>query len=328
MKKPDINERVWQLLEILADGKFHSGVLLGKSLGVSRASIFDALKDVASMGIALQRVRGRGYRLSQPWQKLERDEVLHFLGSKAGQFNIEILRQAASSNSLLLQSAPSGLQSGSVLAVELQTAGRGRLGRAWHSGLGSALTFSLLWRFEKGLNSLSGLSLAVGVAVVRALKKQGGQGVQLKWPNDILTEQGKLGGILIEAQGDMLGPSTVVIGIGLNYSLPGNLETIIGQPYCSLDNVCADMPTRDQLLAMILIELGEVLFEFADQGFEVFHAEWEQYHAFQNRTVRLKMPDDTEVIGIASGINRRGELCLKTPQGMSYFNSGEVESAQ
>ncbi|MDX8385795.1 MAG: biotin--[acetyl-CoA-carboxylase] ligase [Gallionella sp.] len=328
MKRPDKSERTWQLLEILSDGKFHSGVLLGKSLGLSRASVFDALKDVASMGIALQRVRGRGYRLTQPWQKLKIDEILSFLGRKAGHFDMEILSLATSSNTLLLQGASSGAVSGSVLAVELQTAGRGRLGRTWHSGLGNALTFSLLWRFEKGLNALSGLSLTVGVAVVRALKKLGGQGVQLKWPNDILTEQGKLGGILIEAQGDMLGPSAVVIGIGLNYRLSGDFEKIIDQPYCSVDDACAEMPTRNQLLAMILIELEEALFEFAAQGFKVFRAEWEQYHAYQNRSIRMKMPDDTEVIGIASGINNSGELCLKTPQGLRYFNSGEVERAQ
>ncbi len=328
MKRPDKNERIWQLLDILSDGKFHSGEILGKSLGISRASVFDALREAEHLGIALQRVRGRGYRLTQPWQKLTIGEVLGFLGNKAGQFNIEILRQATSSNSLLLKRASSGLQSGSVLAVELQTVGRGRQGRTWHSGLGNALTFSLFWRFETGLNSLSGLSLAVGVAVVRALKKQGGQGVQLKWPNDILTEQGKLGGILIEAQGDMLGPTVVVIGIGLNYRLSGNYEKIIDQPFCSLDNVCADMPSRDQLLAMILIALDEVLHEFADQGFEVFCAEWEQYHAYQNHTVRLKMPDGTEMLGTASSINKSGELGLKTPQGVKYFNSGEIENTQ
>ncbi len=328
MKRPDKRERTRQLLEILSDGKFHSGVLLGKSLGLSRASIFDALKDVASMGIELQRVRGRGYRLTQPWEELKVDEIMGFLGTKAGHFDIEILPQATSSNTLLLQRASSGAVSGSVLAVELQTAGRGRLGRTWHSGLGNALTFSLLWRFEKGLNSLSGLSLAIGVAVVRALKKQGGQGVQLKWPNDILAEQGKLGGILLEAQGDMLGPSAVVIGIGLNYRLSGNFENIIDQPYCSVDDVCAEMPTRNQLIAMILIELNEVLYEFSTQGFKVFCAEWEQYHAYQNHTVCMKMPDDTVVAGLASGINNSGELCLKTPQGLRYFNSGEVESVQ
>ena len=145
----------------------------------------------------LQRVRGRGYRLARPWHRLEHGEVLRRLGMDAAQFNLEILPQAASSNTLLLQRAAledagGGAPSGSVLAVELQTAGRGRMGRNWHSSLGTALTFSLLWRFDCGLNALSGLSLGAGVAVVRALKKLGAQGVQLKWPNDILTEQGKL----------------------------------------------------------------------------------------------------------------------------------------
>ena len=135
-------------------------------------------------------------------------------------FQIELADSAVSSNTVLLQRAALGAASGSVLAVEWQSAGRGRLGRVWHSGLGSALTFSLLWRFEFGLSALSGLSLAVGVAMMRALEKIGVSDIGLKWPNDVLTKSGKLAGILIEAQGDMLGPSLVVIGIGMNLRLP------------------------------------------------------------------------------------------------------------
>ena len=132
--------------------------LLARRLGVSRASVFNALAEVADFGVVLQRIRGRGYRLARPWQRLERDEISRWLGKDAGQFDIEILPQAASSNTLLLQRAGTavangGAPSGSVLAVELQTAGRGRMGRTWHSGLGTALTFSLLWRFDCGLNA-------------------------------------------------------------------------------------------------------------------------------------------------------------------------------
>ncbi|OGT05097.1 MAG: biotin--[acetyl-CoA-carboxylase] ligase, partial [Gallionellales bacterium RIFCSPLOWO2_02_58_13] len=225
MTKDTIQARTWQLLNILADGEFHSGEVLAERLGVSRASVFNALADVAQHGVELQRIRGRGYRLARPWQRLEREEVLRWLGEAAGQFDIGILSQAASSNTLLLQragplAANGGAPSGSVLAVELQTAGRGRMGRAWRSGLGCTLTFSLLWRFDCGLNALSGLSLAVGVAIARALDGLGAREVRLKWPNDILAGQSKpgkwakLGGVLIEAQGDMLGPSAVVIGIG------------------------------------------------------------------------------------------------------------------
>lgn len=316
--------RTWQLLALLADGRFHSGEVLAVQLGVSRASVCNALADVADYGVALQRIRGRGYRLARPWQRLEKDEISGWLGKQAGQFDIEILPQAASSNTLLLQRAVLGAPGGSVLAVELQTAGRGRMGRVWHSGLGSALTFSLLWRFDCGLNALSGLSLAVGLAIVRALNGLGAQGVQLKWPNDILAGHGKLGGVLIEAQGDMLGPSAVVIGIGLNCTLPAGLVRQIDQSAGALDEVCRNMPARNQLLAAVLQELAGVLREFAQAGFIALRDEWQRYHIHQDKPVRLQLPDGSTISGIARGVSDSGELCVETAQGMQRFNSGEV----
>jgi len=211
-----------------------------------------------------------------------------------------------------------------VLAVELQTAGRGRMGRTWHSGLGTALTFSLLWRFACGLHALSGLSLAVGVAQVRALSRLGVQGVRLKWPNDIMTGEGKLGGVLIEAQGDMLGPSSVVIGIGINCTLPAELVRQIDQPACALEELCAAMPSRSQLLAVMLQELAGVLRQFEQGGFALLRNEWEKYHLHQNSPVSIRMADGQTVSGIARGVSDNGELCLETPQGVRCFNSGEI----
>lgn len=321
--------RTWQLLNLLADGEFHSGEVLAGQLGVSRASIFNALAGVTDYGVVLQRVRGRGYRLASPWQRLERDEIMRLLGDDAHLFEIEILPVASSSNTLLLQRAGQaianrGAASNSVLAVELQTGGRGRVGRPWHSGLGTALTFSLLWRFECGLNGLSGLSLAVGLAIVRAANSFAAQDVRLKWPNDIMTPHGKLGGVLIEAQGDMLGPSAVVIGIGLNCTLPTRLAQQIDQSASALDEVCATMPTRNHLFAAILQELVRVLQQFAKDGFVILRDEWERHHLYQHQLVSLKMPDGRVVSGIACGVSENGELCVETSTGMQRFNSGEV----
>lgn len=327
MTSGSTNARIWQLLNLMADGEFHSGEILANRLGVSRASVFNALDGAANFGVLLQRIRGRGYRLTRPWQQLEQGEIARWLGQDAAQFNIEILPQAASSNTLLLQrigGANGGAPGGSVLAVELQTAGRGRMGRTWHANLGSSLTFSLLWRFDCGLNALSGLSLAVGVAQMRALNKLGAQGVLLKWPNDILAPQGKLGGVLIEAQGDMLGPCAVVIGIGLNCSLPEGLVRQIDQPASALDEACAAPPTRNQLLAAVLQELAAVLRQFGQSGFAGFRAEWEQYHIHQDKPVQLLMPDNSVLGGIARGVSDSGELRLETAQGMRQLNSGEV----
>ncbi|HEX5363363.1 MAG TPA: biotin--[acetyl-CoA-carboxylase] ligase [Gallionella sp.] len=324
MSAGGLRARTWQLLDILADGHFHSGEVLAGQLGVSRASVFNALAVAADCGVTVQRVRGRGYRLAQPWQRLQRDEVAGWLGEESGRFDIEIVPQTASSNTLLLQRAALGAPGGSVVAAELQSAGRGRLGRTWHSGLGNALTFSLLWRFDCGLNALSGLSLVVGVAVVRALNKAGVQGVGLKWPNDILCAQGKLGGVLLEAQGDMLGPSAVVVGIGLNCHLPESLVRQIDQPACALDELCAALPPRNRLLALLLLELSAVLSQFGRDGFGPFRGEWERYHLYQDRPVQLCMADGSVVSGIARGVGEVGELLLETAQGLRSFHSGEV----
>jgi BirA family biotin operon repressor/biotin-[acetyl-CoA-carboxylase] ligase len=319
-----VNPRTWQLLRLLADGEFHSGSALGRQLGVSRATVFNALASVADFGVLLQRIRGRGYRLAQPWRCLDAVEIHHHLAGSAGRFQFEVLQQATSSNTELLKRATLGKSGGSVLAVELQTAGRGRVGRIWHSGLGNALTFSLLWRFDCGLNALSGLSLAVGVAIVRTLHRFNATDAGLKWPNDILTSKGKLGGVLIEAQGDMYGPSAVVIGIGLNCSLPLLLQQVITQPAAALDQICVTAPSRNQLLAVLLQELAQVLDEFSQTGFTILRAEWERYHVQQNFPVQLNMPDGSCIGGIARGVSEGGELRLETAQGIRQFNSGEV----
>src|SRR6185503_9281051 len=133
--------------------------------------------------------------------------------------SLEVVDTASSTNSLLLARAAAGADSGTVIAAEWQSAGRGRAGRAWLAGIGGALVFSVLRRFAQGAGVLSGLSLAVGVAVVRGLHAILGCRAGLKWPNDIVWEGKKVGGILIELSGDMLGPSTAVIGIGLNVRL-------------------------------------------------------------------------------------------------------------
>jgi len=324
MKKEELNIRAWELLDIMSDGKFHSGEKLAQKLQISRSSIFNELKRIGNYGVSVQRIRGRGYRLTRPWKRLSSEEVINQLAEYAQEFEIAILSEAESSNSMLLQRAKLGAPSGSVLAVELQTAGRGRYGRKWISGLGDNLTFSLLWRFKCGLNDLSGLSLAVGVAIVRAIRKLNVKDIQLKWPNDILTKQGKLGGVLIEAQGDILGPSVVVIGIGLNYIMTENVMQKAGQPVCALDEICMDLPTRNQLFSALLYEMNIVLKKFAEEGFANIRREWEMYNFFQNQVIQLSLPDGTKIAGEVRGVGEKGELCLDMGHETKLFSSGEV----
>lgn len=318
------------LLRLLADGEFHSGEVLAQSLGVSRASVNNALSGIDQYGLNLHSVRGRGYCLTNSPQWLDTDKVSKLLAAKAGDFHIEILDSAPSSNTLLLQRAAQAAPSGSVLAVEWQSGGRGRLGRPWHSGLGNALTFSLLWRFDCGLAGLSGLSLATGVALMRALQAVDVGGAQLKWPNDVLGKRGKVAGILIEAQGDMLGPSAVVIGIGLNLSLPQQLRQRIDQPVSDLSQLTEKIPDRNLLLATVLRELAGVMREFAAVGFAGLRAEWESYHLFQNQPVKLLLPDEKVIHGIVRGVNQDGALSVEVKSAansqpeLRIFHAGEI----
>lgn len=313
------------VLRVLADGEFHSGQALAVRFACSRASIHNALREAEVLGLDLYRVRGRGYRLPQPPEWLDAAAIRAELAGDAPIFNLELLDCADSSNSLLMRRVGQGAPSGTVLAVEWQTAGRGRLGRRWHSGFGNGLTFSLLWRFDGGLSALSGLSLAVGVALIRAIRRLSVGGAYLKWPNDVLDGQGrKLAGILIEAQGDMLGPSAVVIGIGMNVSLPDRLRGQLDQPASSLAELAGGVPGRNRLLAAVLRELAAVLREFARHGFAGLREEWEAAHLAQHQPVCLLAADGTETCGTARGVDASGALRLETAHGELRVHAGEI----
>jgi BirA family biotin operon repressor/biotin-[acetyl-CoA-carboxylase] ligase len=312
------------LLKSLADGDFHSGEEMARNLGLTRTSVHNALQEIAQFGLKLHSVRGRGYQLAQPLYWLQADKIAKDLGEAREFLSVEIADHAQSSNAVLLERARKGAPSGSVLAVEWQSAGRGRLGRRWHSGLGDALTFSLLWRFDKGLGALSGLSLAVGVAMVRALRELGVNEAGLKWPNDVLLPSGKLAGILLEAQGDMLGPSAVVIGVGMNLALPAAARKQIEQPVSDLAACGVSLEERNRVLAMLLRHLVWVLQAFAMYGFAPLREEWKSYHRLQHCASLVHMPDGSHIEGVVLGVDDEGALRMRTQQGEQIFHAGEV----
>ncbi len=319
-----MNALTFQALRLLADGEFRSGEDMARALGVSRASVWNALHGLDAAGVDLYRVRGRGYKLAAPLALLEQENVLRHLGASASRFGIELIDIAVSTNTLLLERAQSGAPAGTVIAAEWQTHGRGRRGRAWHSALGAALTFSLLWRFQQGAGFLAGLSLAVGVAASRALSSLGVRDAALKWPNDVLWRGRKLAGILIEVHGDMLGPSAAVIGIGLNCRLPDALRERIDQPAVDLAEAGGAPPDRNRALAVMLLELERVLVTFAADGFAPVRDEWHRRHVHQGKTVRLVLPDGSAIDGLAAGVAEDGSLFLDTRSGRRRFHSGEV----
>jgi BirA family biotin operon repressor/biotin-[acetyl-CoA-carboxylase] ligase len=189
--------------------------------------------------------------------------------------------------------------------------------------LGDALTFSLLWRFLQGVGALHGLSLAVSVALVRALRASGATEAMVKWPNDVLWRQRKLAGVLIEVQGGPAGPSAAVIGIGINVRLDESVRDRIDQPAADLAE--AGVPLhRSRILARVLAELAEVLGVFAARGFAPLKAEWESYHLLSGQPVWVTLSDEEAVGAVVAGVDDDGALLAQTATGLRRFQSGDV----
>ena len=314
------------LLRLLADGEIHSGQALAARLGASRAAVRNLVCSVERLGFQVSRIRGRGYRIAEPLDLLDGERLAALLHRA---FSVEILDECPSTNGVLMERARRGGPDALALALacEHQTAGRGRRGKRWESGIGTDLTFSVLWRFQRGAAALAGLSLAVGVALVRALARLGYEGVQLKWPNDLHLHGRKLGGILIEVTGDRLGPSAVVVGIGLNVRWSAARTAAVDQPATGLPDREVSVPSRTTLLAGLLLELRAALEEFALGGFAPFRAEWLRYHAWQGRRVTLRVAEGTVADGEAVGVGEDGALLVRSARGVERFHSGELRLA-
>lgn len=313
-----------QVLRLLADANFRSGTDIGRALGITRVAVSVALRDLEARGLHIFKVRGRGYRLARAIELLDAAVVNARLAARRVAARLEVADECASTNTLLMERAVAGAASGTAIACEEQTAGRGRRGNAWHAPIGGGLAFSMLWRFGVGPAALSGLSLAAGVACVRACEQLGIEGVQLKWPNDLIHEGAKLGGILIELSGDTSGPTAAVIGIGLNVRLPDDVAGRVGQPVTDLASIAGDVPSRNELLAALLAENARVLGEFERSGFAGFRDEWSRHHAHRDVEVVLMRDDGGRVEGRAIGAAENGALLVDTGGCIERFHSGEV----
>lgn len=244
------------------------------------------------------------------------------LGGLAARFDVDALAEGGSSSDLLLARASSGAGSGSVLVLDRQTAGRGRRGRSWSSSPEASLTFSLLWRFDGGVERLAGLSLAVGVALVRALNAFGVRGATLKWPNDILLDGRKLAGILVELSSERRGMVSV-IGIGINLAPPPT-DLVLDVPAAALSEALPVLPDRHVLLAQILAELAPALDRFARDGFSAFRDDWQALHAWQDREVAVLRDGKVEMAGICRGADADGALLVDTATGLTRCLSGDI----
>ncbi len=323
-----MNKLAFPILAVLADGKFHSGETLARQFGVTRATIYHAIQAVQALGVNVFAVRGRGYRLPQAVMLLDQPAIVAACGEYASWFHVQVLAEVDSTNRYLMQESVRGVAHATCVAAQLQTAGRGRRGRSWLSRLGDSVTFSLLWRFQCGAAGLSGLSLVVGLALVRALHAMGLPQVRLKWPNDLIVMHAqrwhKLGGILIELQGDMEGPSAAVIGVGLNLAVPSEMRQQIEQPALGLNQLSVTPLDPNLCLGRCLAALANQLTQFATHGFAHFQADWCALHAFHQQVINLHLANGQVLVAQVLGVAEEGSLLVETATGVQRFNAGEI----
>lgn len=315
-----------KLLTLLSDGEFHSGESLGDALGMTRAAIWKKIKSLEELGLRVDSVRGKGYRLGAGVELLDDNKIREYIGSDLHlKVAIHTCLETTSTNDLVRNVAVPGKLN--FCLAEYQTSGRGRRGRDWVNPFGSTICLSALWQVNEGTASLEGLSLAVGLAVLKALESCGGSGLRLKWPNDILWKSPrgykKLCGILLEVHGDPTGECEVIIGIGINVSLSaGQLENI-GQPAADLHRVCDGVVSRNQVIGSVVNALGHMLERYEHGGFGLFRDDWLRHDAFAGQTITLDA-SGRKVTGIARGVDKQGGLLLETASGTMTFNGGEV----
>jgi len=319
-----MDEASFHVLRRLDAGRPCSGERLARALGRPLAAVRNAVGELRAHGVDVRAVRGHGYALGEPPDLLDPSSIAAALAERGAPITLDTVDECASTNAALLERAVSGARSGTALACELQSAGRGRRGAAWRSGLMTGLAFSVLWRYERFRADFAALPLAIGVACARALDALGAPGVRLKWPNDLLHADRKLGGILVEAAGEPHGPVAAVVGVGLNVRRSHLLRASVGQPVSDLAALAPHVPPRSVLLAGLLAEIGAALGAFGVHGFAVFRDEWMRRHAQQDERVRVVLPGGDAVDGIALGVAEDGALLLATDAGVQRHHAGEV----
>lgn len=311
---------------MLSDGAFHSGAELAKHLNISRTAVWKHIRKLEQTGLHVFAVPGKGYCLAQPLELLAAEPVLAHMDTAARNLlsHLEILISVDSTNNHLLNQARAGCASGYACVAEEQTAGRGRRGRNWVSPFACNLYISLLWRFANGISYLSGLSLAVGVAITKVLKETGLEAIGLKWPNDILWQGRKLAGILVDVTGEVSGPCAAIVGVGINVNMAAAHPVAIDQSWTDIETILGHRISRNMLLGRVLQELLITMKVYEQEGLKPFIGLWTKWDAIAGKKVTLSSSNNITV-GVARGIDVSGALILENNKGdLIFFHHGEV----
>lgn len=320
MKKQ--NASLLKVVQALSDGAYHDGTTIGSRLGITRSAVWKTIERLKEYGVAIDSVKGKGYALTEPLTLLHARTIKAHC-ELAKDVAIDVFESMPSTNDYL-RTLPQK-KSIRVCLAEQQTQGKGRLGRQWYSPFGLNLYFSCLYRFEKDVSELAGLSLVVGLAVAKTLNEfiAGSEKAKVKWPNDVFFADEKIAGSLIEVQAETHGACYAVIGVGVNVNMLQG-SPVITQAYTSLRKITGEIIDRNKLCARLLTHLLTCLERFAQSGLPSFLAEWTELDLLRGRRVNLQRLDGV-LSGVVVGVNSQGHLVMRMEDGSERgVSAGDV----
>ena len=316
-----------KLISLLADGKFHSGDDLGAYFSISRAAVWKRIKILQQSGLVIYSVKGKGYRMMQTLELLEQEKIFSYFDADIKSLirYFTLHTEVDSTNQYLLNKIDHDDFHGHITLAEYQTQGRGRRGNAWISPFAAGISLSLGWHFDPAPEPLALVSLGTGVAVMRALRSAGIAEAGLKWPNDVIWNNCKLGGTLVEMRAESAGPCKMVIGIGINYSFPAelNYSTGIDQPWVDIATIQKPAVSRNKFAAILISEILRMMNNYTGKDDCGIIDEWRRYDCMKGKLAKLVLPDRF-VNGLILGIDDNGALLMSVNDRLEKFNSGEV----
>ena len=321
MTDPAAPEPAETVVRALADGRPRNRAALARECGLRGVDLDEALERLTGLGVALVAERD-AVALPRPVDLLDAGRILRAVPRLRSE-SVHVRFAIDSTNTFLAERMRAGAAAPELCAAEIQTAGRGRLGRRWVSGLGQSVVVSVSWRFTARSNELSGLSLAVGVALAEVLAGGGFEGVMLKWPNDLVVDHRKLAGILVEASHSRAGSAACVVGVGFNLDLAPVDSHRIDQPWTDFASVFGRVPGRSALAGRAAGAILDACEQYRARGLAAFATRWTQRDALRGRRVRVSAAG-RPVEGTARGIDGDGALLVEHSAGVIRCESGEV----
>ena len=314
-----MNNNLVRVIQILNDGEYHDGNTLSKQLKITRAAVWKLIKKLKQYDVLIEAIKGKGYILREPFTLLDADQIQQKL--KNEKIQIHIFESLTSTNDYL--KTLKRKQDIIICLAEQQTKGRGRFNRHWHSHFGKNIYLSCLYPFQKDLSELAGLSLVTSLAVLETLKTYAVPSVFVKWPNDVLVQNKKCSGNLIEVQAETNGVSDAIIGIGMNVNRMAD-EASISQEWTSIQKATGKYIDRNECVVRLIQSLMTYLKRMEQHGFSSFVEEWVRQDLLTNKIITLKNLDQS-IQGKVKGVNAQGYLLLQLHDGSErIFSSGEA----